>query len=622
MNRLKSRSHSLAMAAFSAALLAAACGPPVNEDGIARRTVREINRSFDDTARAEMALSPETATRLGLSESTMRQPFQNMLDDRSQARFERTRLLRIELLNRLNNTPDIPQDSQLARHLEIVRAQYEALTNLEAYGFGRYGPGIARPYAVDQLSGAWVDVPDMLISSHPLRSHEDAKNYLARLAALPDALGDEKRRLLSDAASGIIPPRFVLEALEARLREFAGQPVSTHPLIQTFGSVVGGLDPALGPSANTYRQAAARLMLKDVIPAYVEFANAVRDLQAEASPDPGLSSLPDGEAYYLQLLGFYTQPGVSADALHEEGLAAVADIRAEIDAQFAALGLTAGSVQERLRLLAASSEQIYTDEDDGRGQILRRLRTLIKKAQANLPKIVKNAPDATVLVRRMPSYEEAAFNGATYVGATANGSSPALIEINLRRLENWSDYALPTLAYHEAVPGHHVESMVAANQTRSPLIRQMIWDTAFGEGWATYAEDLADSAGLYANDPLGRIGYLQSILFRAARLVVDTGIHAEGWSYERAVSYLVNTTGLPRAEMEDEVARYAVWPGQAASYFTGRRRILEMRARAEAVLGGQLNAPAFNAVVLDGGPRPLSMVEKDVEDWYDNLLQD
>ena len=149
----------------------------------------------------------------------------------------------------------------------------------------------------------------------------------------------------------------------------------------------------------------------------------------------------------------------------------------------------------------------------------------------------------------------------------------------------------------------------------------MIWDSAFGEGWAVYAEDLADTHGMYATDPLGRIGYLQSILFRAARLVVDTGIHSRKWSKDQAVDYLVSTTGLPRAAMEQEVARYAVWPGQAASYFYGRQRLLDMRERAEAVLGGRFDPAAFNAVVLDGGPRPLDMVEADVEAWYGGLLK-
>ena len=602
--------------------LLASCGPAVNEDGIARRTVRDINRVFDDTARAELALSPETATRLGLEEDALRQTFNDVLDDRSQARFERTRLLRIELLNRLSSTPDIPQDSQLARHLEIAREQYEALTELEAYGFGRYGLGVARPYAVDQLSGAWVDVPDLLISSQPLRSHQDAEDYLDRLAALPDAIADEKRRLLSDADSGILPPRRVLEALERQLRTFVSQPVQTHPLIQTFGNVVGGLDPSKGRPANEYRQAAARLMLDEVIPAYLDFADTVHRLQLGAPVTAGLSALPDGEDYYLDLLAFYTRSDIDPDFLHEEGLQAVAQIEAEIDAQFEALGFSGGTVAQRLAYLADLPEETPALTADTRPVLLKRLRALVAKANDALPEIVKDAPQASLVVTRMPAFEEATFAGASYVAATADGSSPGLFQINLGDDETWPAFTLPTLVYHEGVPGHHLESTITAQQTRNPLLRQMIWDASYGEGWATYAEDLADSAGLYGDDPLGRIGYLQSILFRAARLVVDTGLHARGWSYDRAVDYLVETTGQPRRAMEEEVLRYMVWPGQAASYFTGRRRILDIRTRAEAVLGERFDEAAFNAVILAGGPRPLHLVEADVEAWYGELLSD
>ena len=209
------------LAGFSALAALAACTPPVNEDGIARGTVRQINSVFLDTAVTELALSPETATRLGMEEPRLGFTFNQRLDDRSQARFERTRLLRLELLSRLNALPAIPGDSGLARHVDIIRQEYQGLTQLEAYGFGRYGPGYARPYAVDQLSGAWTDVPELLISGQPLASHDDAEDYLDRLAALPGAIADEKRRLISDADNGIIPPRFVLALLEARLRDVA-----------------------------------------------------------------------------------------------------------------------------------------------------------------------------------------------------------------------------------------------------------------------------------------------------------------------------------------------------------------------------------------------------------------
>ncbi|WP_084398639.1 DUF885 domain-containing protein [Henriciella aquimarina] len=603
------------------ACLVTACAPAVNEDGIARRTVREINSVFLDTAITELALSPETATRLGMEESRLGFTFNQRLDDRSQARFERTRLIRLELLDRLTDLPALPDDSGLGRHLDVILAEYRDLTRLEAYGFGRYGPGYARPYAVDQLSGAWTDVPDLLVSSQPLASHDDAEDYLDRLAALPGAIADERRRLMSDADNGIIPPRFVLERLEAHLRAFTRQPIDAHPLLQNFGNVVAGLEPEDGRTANDYRGAAVRVMLDDVIPAYTAFADEVAALAARAPETPGLGNLPDGEAYYRDVLAYYTQPGADPDFLHETGLTAVDQITAEIAHEFDTLGLTAGSVTERLARLSASPGQRYEATEEDRAAVLALLDAEADAAWAAMPDILDTPIEDTLLVTRMPAYREAVFTGAAYVPATANGSSPGLFQINLRDMADWPRFTLATLLHHEGVPGHHIESVMTSKQTRLPLLRQMIWNTAYGEGWAVYAEDLADANGLYANDPLGRIGYLQSILFRAARLVVDTGIHARGWSREQAVDYLVETTGLPRDAMEREVARYAVWPGQAAAYFAGRERILDMRHRAEAVLGGRFDAAAFNTALLTGGPRPLALVEQDVEAWYDDILQ-
>lgn len=617
---MKRQLQSTVFPAILAGTLLAACAPAVNEDGIARRTVEEINQAFRDTANTELALSPETATRLGMEEARMGFGFHDRLDDRSQARFERARLLRLELLGRLADLPAIPGDSRLARHLEIVRNEYNRLTTLEAYGYGRYGPGMARPYAADPLSGAWVDVPDLLLSSQPLSNHEDAGAYLDRLAALPGAIEDERRRLMSDAANGVVPPRFVLDMLEARLEAFAAQPVDAHPLLQTFGNVVTTLPPREGRSPNAYREAAARLLLRDVIPAYREFAQDVARLKEDASNAPGVWKLPQGDAYYRDVLAYYTEPGIDPDFLHDQGHKAVETITAELDAAFTAIGLPDGSVTARLELLAASPGQGFDASQEGRAAVISDMQAALARAKVALPDVLKLPPEASLIITRMPAYREAAFSGASYVPATANGSSPGLVQVNLQDLEAWPRFSLPTLLYHEGTPGHHVEASVAAAQRRLPLLRQMIWNNAYGEGWAVYAEDLADAEGLYAGDPLGRIGYLQSILFRAARLVVDTGIHDRKWSRDQAVDYLVTTTGLPRAAMEAEVARYAVWPGQAASYLYGRQRLLDIRARAEAVLGGRFDPAAFNAEVLSGGPRPLSMVEADIEAWYDSLL--
>ena len=209
---------------------------------------------------------------------------------------------------------------------------------------------------------------------------------------------------------------------------------------------------------------------------------------------------------------------------------------------------------------------------------------------------------------------------ASYVPANVNGTQPARFEINLRRMDDWPDFALATLVFHEAVPGHHIESLKTATEPRLPLARRLIWNTGYGEGWATYAETLANEIGLYTDDPLGRIGYLQSMLLRAARLVADTGIHEMRWSREQAITYITEKTGLSREAAEDEVDRYAVWPGQAAGYWTGRGHLLDLRERAMRVLGSDFDPVAFHDTVLGGGPRPAALVEADITRWYISQL--
>ena len=233
-----------------------------------------------------------------------------------------------------------------------------------------------------------------------------------------------------------------------------------------------------------------------------------------------------------------------------------------------------------------------------------------------MPRVVSTVPRTKVALRAVPEFLEASAPSAFYSAAPANGSAPGLFEINLSDMTDWPAFTLATLVFHETVPGHHLESALTAETARLPLIRQMIWNVAYGEGWGVYAETLADDIGLYHDDPLARIGYLQSLLFRAARLVADTGIHSMHWSRQEAIDYLVTVTGQPEGPMAQEVDRYAVWPGQAAAYWIGRKRMLDLRERAERVLGPDFDFVEFHDTILTGGPRPLSILEQDIERWY------
>ena len=619
-NRTLMRTSTLIGMAFLVLGLSA-CDRQDDVPGVSNAVVREVESLFADTARAEIALSPETATRMGLDTRIAGVDFKHTLDDRSQARFERTRLLRLELLERLKRIPALPADSDISRDLGVVRTAYEAITTLEAFGYGRYQPAYARPYVIDHLSGAWIDVPELLISRQTIRSRDDVMAYLDRLSGLASAVADERRRLESDAANGIRPPRAILERTHIRVAGFAAIPAGEHPLVLAFENMITSVDALDGPSRLSLSEQAQEIMDDEVLPAYVALADTLGTLAVDAREDPSVSALPNGDAYYRAILAFHITPDISTDVLHEEGLRVGAELKAELGAELDAAGIPAGTLAERIAILNQLPGQIYEDSPEGRATLLLRIDGIAAEATAALPRLIDRAPKDGVLMTRMAGFQAVYSGGASYDPATADGRLPSRMKIDLRDMNDWPDFSLPTLVHHEAVPGHHTQMAVTSAYGQLRLIRQLFWNTAFGEGWAVYAEDLADETGLNADIPYARIGYLQSVLLRAARLVVDTGIHARGWSRERALTYLVETTGMPRDLMEEEVDRITVWPGHAAAYLAGRDRLLELRERARAVLDNEFDLAAFNSVILEGGPRPIPMVEADIEGWYGRVLE-
>ena len=587
-----------------------------------RRVARELGILFNDIAMLELASSPETVSQLGLTKETVGYNHAGQLDDRSQAAWERARLVRLEILDKLENAPLPPLGSRLRTDLDTVLEAYRGSVEMAAFGHGQSRLGFANPYVFDQLSGAYIDVPDLLSNRQQVRNIEEARDYLSRLSKLTAAIEDEQRRLESDARSGFSPPDFILERMRLQAARIATQPAETHILVTTLDNLMTGsegLDLAL---RQRFTAEARKIVANDILPAYLELAEILDKMHDEAAAEPGVWVLPDGEAYYRAALAFYSGEATTAEEMHARGQAQVEALTAELDTALIEAGYTEGSVSERLIILNTSDGQVYENTQEGRIQLIGNLNVIMQQLQARLPEILARPPSAPVVIASVPEFMQDAAPGGYYEAAAADGSSPGVFYINLRDTAEWPAYMLPTLVFHEAAPGHHVESAVSLEAGKRPLIRQIIWQSAYGEGWALYAEDLADEMGFYDEDPLGRIGYLQSVLFRAARVVTDTGIHHMRWSREEAVDYLVSVTGQPRSAMETEVNRYAVWPGQAVSYMSGRERIRGLRQRARGVLGNSFDLAAFNYAILIGGPRPLDILERDIDAWVNAQLPD
>ncbi len=604
------------------ALLTGACsGAAQSGDPKMRRDERAIAELLDDIARAELSMSPETASRLNASNLAEGAPDQRgRLDDRSHAGFERRRLMRLETLRRLEAAPPPALGRKIRADFDIVRNAYDKAVAAAAFGFGRVSLSEVRPYAADQLNGAYTAVPDLLVNRTSFREPLDARRYLDRLAALAKAVDDERRRLVIDALAGVTPPDFVLERMFEKALALREGPASSHILFVSFNNLMIGVEDLSPEDRQRLSAEAEQVLDRDVLPAYSRFVDTLDALLEDAPAAPGVWVMPMGDAYYETVLAFHLGAETQPETLHAEGLADVAALSDALDAALVEIDLTEGTVGERLAALART-ETVEQDVDTARIAALTIIDERINWMAARLDEIVERPPRTSLAAVRVPDFQQDTAPGAYYAPAPADGSAPGLFYINLRDPTEWPAFALPTLTFHEGAPGHHLESALAAEQGGLRTIRRLIWPTAYGEGWALYAEDLADELGAYENDPLGRIGYQQSLLFRAARLVADTGVHRMRWTRGEAVDYLVAVTGQPRSAMETEVERYAVWPGQAASYVVGRDRFRALRERAESVLGDRFNPAAFHREILIGGPRPLDFVERDIDAWIARELR-
>lgn len=584
--------------------------------------IRQLNDMFDDFARLEIARSPETASRLGLSHDRAGYDYTSLIDDRSQAAFERTRLQRLEMLQQIQRLTVTTKNREVLVTLRTTTDALQNAVDMATFGHGQVSLGYTRPYVADQLSGAYSDLPDLLINRQIITNRDSALDYIDRLAQVADAIDDDGRRMTSDAATGIVPPDFILQRMSDLAASWAVIPEDgLHPLVISFDS----LSLSAQDTSETDRQImlaeVKRIVEEDIVPAFLRFADTVQALKPQATSQAGIWAIKDGDTYYKAALSFYTGTDTSPENHHQTGVRLASMISDELDIALAEAGLTEGTVGERLATLSLRPDQLYPNTLEGKALLLETLAVKLDAIRARQDELVGSAPRTAVAIAQVPIFLEANAPGGYYAAASADGTTPGLFYINLRDTAEWPAFTLPTLLYHETIPGHHLESAVGAQRTRLPLMQQLIWLPAYGEGWALYAEDLADEIGVYADDPLGRIGYLQSLLFRAARLVADTGIHHKRWSRDDAVDYLVSTTGQSRTAMQTEVDRYVVWPGQAAAYMTGREFIRELRNRASGTLRSRFSLTDFNDVILSEGPRPRALITEDVEAWIEDTLQ-
>jgi uncharacterized protein (DUF885 family) len=552
--------------------------------------------------------SPETLTGLGMDKGPMA-AMKSRLDDRSQAKIDADRAVFRAQMDQLKaiDRNALPETEGVYHDTLTFFGDTQIMGERFRYGGGGFGPA---PYTISQLTGCYQGLPDFLDTQHSIETAEDAEAYLARVAAFPTALDQETARMQADFAAGVVPPDFVIDKTLLQLANLYETPGDRMVLTTSIARRTGEKN-----IAGDWAARAQRIVKGEVYPALRRQAEAMRARRADATHEAGVWRLPDGEAYYDWGIRSYTTSTLSGAEIHDLGLQQVAELSARADVLLKAQGLTQGSVGERIAALGRDPAQLYPNTEAGKEQLLADLNAQMADMATRLPQYFGRIPASTVEIRRVPVFIEAGAPGGYYNSPALDGSRPGAYYINLRDTSEWPRMQLPTLTYHEASPGHHHQIALQQEQADRPLLMKVLGFSGYIEGWALYSEQLADEMGVYADNPIGQIGYLQSLLFRATRLVADSGLHHKRWSREQTIRYMVDTLGDSETAVTTEVERYCVWPGQASSYKVGHNKWVELRARAQAALGSRFDIKAFHDAGMNASGVPLTVLDKIMTDW-------
>jgi uncharacterized protein (DUF885 family) len=566
----------------------------------------QLSAALDRFFAEALAESPQFVTQLGL-DSGEHADAKSKLDDQSLAHLEHLRALNADQLRRLQAVDRAELSGMPAVNYDAVIFGLETTAEADRnFPYGLQGAGA--PYVLSQLTGSYQSVPSFLATQHKIESKADADAYLARLEAFAVVMDQETERARRDVGLGVIPPDFVVERTLTQMKGLQVAP-------ETSSLVTSLAERAKQKGVpGDYAGQAARIFADKVAPALSRQIALMTELRPKAVHDAGCWRLPDGEAYYALSLKVGASTDMSPDEVHQMGLDQARALSVRADVLLKKQGLTTGTVGQRIAALFKDQRYWYPNTDAGKEKLIGDLNAQVRAMQARLPQVFGTLPKAPVEIRRVPKFIEAGAPGGYYNNPSLDGTRPGIYWINLRDTSEDPRWTLPTLTYHESIPGHHLQ-LSLQQEADLPMIRRAAFYSAYGEGWALYAEQLAQEMGVYEQDPLGEIGYLQAALFRAARLVVDTGLHAKRWSREQAIATMAGIDGEPASSAATENERYCVWPGQACSYMVGKLTWLRLREKAKTALGERYDIKSFHDAGLLSGNMPLTALENVVDGY-------
>ena len=611
MSPILNRREAIAALASTATLpLLQACSDSSSPPPVAPKTRTEADAAalLDQIGESYLRFAPESATSLGI-DTGARAALRSQLADRSAVGQQKIASQVRQDLEKVKAFDASALSHATRTSIEVVRSAYQLASDGFALPYGDITVGSWRntPYVVIQNVGAYLDLPRFLDSDHPIENAADAEAYLARLQSYAKQLDGELGRIQAARGRGLVPPSFLIDKALAQMRLSAKN-------TRAGGSLVESIERRTKATSipGNWAERALAIAEKEIAPGLDRQIAELEEQRKAAKDDAGMWARPNGEEFYRWALRASTTTGMTPDEVHAMGQRELETLHAEMDPILKGIGFTTGTVGARMQALAKDRRYQFSEGDKGRQEIMAFIQERLTWIRAQLPRAFNTQVNPNMEVKRLPPEEEPGAPTAYGGAGSIDGKIPGRYWINLKSTDLHNKYSLADLSFHESIPGH----ILQGEYTRKmPLIRQLLAFNAYSEGWALYAQQLAAELGAYESDPVGRLGYLQAISFRACRLVVDTGIHAKRWTREQGVKFFVEVNGSNPLEVASEVDRYCSWPGQACGYKVGHSEINRQRERAGTELGAKFDLKAFDDALVLGGNVPLDVLAKNVDEY-------
>ncbi len=591
-------------------LLVTACSYKTKQKS--EKTTTSLGALYQKTTQTLFKARPVAATMLGIDTETAGGSYNHRLADFSPESEARLRAQLRQTTDELKNIHTFAFDE----NKEVMQSLGRYFSGSKDFDIGYIDTWMGlSPFIVNQINGPLIDVPNTLITNQQINSLADAKDYIKRLDHYDLFVERILAKMSADSDNNWVSPLVIVNKSIASMKGFIKPPVNQHPFVTSFENKLKENKTITANDKKHMLDKVKLIVAIKVYPAYRNVITALEDLSMSARSESGIWAQPNGAEFYKDAVRMLGDTELTPAQIHQLGLDEVQRILKQMDAILKSQGMTKGTVGQRMTELNDDPRFLYEDSDAGRQQLLDDLNGYIKGISKRMDEQFATKPKYAVEVRKFPKSREESAPGGMYTNPPIDGSQPGIYWINLRDIKANPKFDLKTLTYHEAIPGHHWQIALNLEQESLPLLRRIAPFNAYTEGWALYAEKVAAEMGMYKDDPFGDLGRLKAELFRAVRLVVDTGLHYKKWTREQAIKYMAETTGTVESDVVAEIERYMVWPGQALGYKLGMINILRLRDKAQKQLGNKFDIKAFHDLILLGGAVPMSVLNRKVDLW-------